>query len=444
MKLVSTIAGAVWLMAIIPAHAQTADTSVSLSGAAVGNIAALAALASPAGVSASAKPTSGDTRFQRLPGRTNAVALLAGQYPPKARAEVTASFQTLLDAIPKIEAHYGLAENDMATAVALFISGAHSAYSGHTGPESRFATLVRQMRTILAAKPALAAASDRDKQAAFEQLAILGLFTEATVDALEKNPRAPNAAGIRVNLREAGKRYLETFLGTDAANVKLGTVGLTFAPETPAARSVVSPVAGARDAVAAISANVGRIADVVLARGSGTGYNSMVTLVFRPRILFRDGTYSEDPDAVFEPKPVIDGRWRRDGKGWVLTGKDGQTSRFGPDSRARPAAPGSTLSGEYANMSGVGAANTGVAVVSTWNNFEFYHDGTVVSDRGAGASTSSLVTGGRRTGSARYRLEGYSIVFQRPDGQAERKLFYYFPDSDKAIGFGDSTLTLRD
>ena len=204
------------------------------------------------------------------------------------------------------------------------------------------------------------------------------------------------------------------------------------------------PVASARKAIEASLASGGRIANVVLVRGSGTGYNSMVTLVFRPCILFRDGTYSEDANTVFGLRPVIDGRWRRDGKGWLLTGRDGETNRVEPDFRARPAAPGSTLSGEFANMSGVGAANTGVAVVSTWNNFEFHRDGTVALDRGAGASTSSVVTGGRQTGSARYRLEGYSIVFQHPDGRTERKLFYYFPDSDRAIGFGDSTLTLRD
>ena len=85
-----------------------------------------------------------------------------------------------------------------------------------------------------------------------------------------------------------------------------------------------------------------------------------------------------------------------------------------------------------------------MAVVTTPNSFEFHRDGTGVADRSAGASTGSIVTSSRRVGAARYRLDGYSIVFEHPDGRTERQLFYYFPDSDKAIGFGGSTLTIRE
>lgn len=54
-----------------------------------------------------------------------------------------------------------------------------------------------------------------------------------------------------------------------------------------------------------------------------------------------------------------------------------------------------------------------------------------------------MATNGRQAAIARYRLDGHAITLTFPDGRTETRLFYFFPDSDTAIGLGSDTLSLR-
>lgn len=188
---------------------------------------------------------------------------------------------------------------------------------------------------------------------------------------------------------------------------------------------------------------LGGIDSVVLVQGYGMGYGGMVTVEFRPAVLFKDGSYTREASSALSAAPRRDGRWTRSGGGWVLVGNDGKSTTVPAKMRARPASGGTTLDGNYRKMGGVGTPGTGVAVVATYESMQFKRDGSVQMGKAAGASTSSMATSSRSGGAARYQLDGYSIALRHADGRSERRLFYFFPDSDNAIGVGASTLSKR-
>jgi hypothetical protein len=210
-----------------------------------------------------------------------------------------------------------------------------------------------------------------------------------------------------------------------------------------AALLLLSLAAGAQPPGAQIEA-------VVLESGYAYGYGGTVVFKYRPAVLYSDGSYTFDATSALSSTPRRDGSWQRLGQDWHLNSSQGKSLKLPAKMLAVPAAPGRRLQGYYRAMSGVGAANTGTAVVAASLGLQFMPDGTVNVSQGGGAYTDgshtqglSTVIGGSRSSVARYRLEGYSITLTHPDGHSERKLFYFFPDGDKAIGFGASTLALK-
>jgi hypothetical protein len=186
-----------------------------------------------------------------------------------------------------------------------------------------------------------------------------------------------------------------------------------------------------------------RIEAVVLRQGYSMGYGGAITLEYKPAVLFRDGSYSEDTARALEGNARVDGRWQRSGGGWALTPSKGKPVDVSAKMLARPAKAGATLDGAYRSLSGVGGPNANVAMVAAWKNVQFSSDGTMRQAQGAGADAGSVVTASSKAIAARYQLSGYSIAMTYPDGHTETKLFYLFPDSDNAIGLGGSTLSKR-
>lgn len=186
-----------------------------------------------------------------------------------------------------------------------------------------------------------------------------------------------------------------------------------------------------------------QIEAVVLQQGYGMGYGGAITLEYKPAVLFRDGSYSQDTARALEGNARADGRWQRSGNGWALTPNKGKPVEVSAKMLARPAKAGATLDGDYRSLSGVGSLNANVAMVAAWKNVKFSSDGTVRQAQGAGADAGSVVTGSSKETAARYQLNGYSITMKYPDGNTETKLFYLFPDGDNTIGLGGSTLSKR-
>ncbi len=97
-------------------------------------------------------------------------------------------------------------------------------YHGVDFPDEKFKPLVAQMQQVIGSTPEFAKASDAEKQEAYEQMAILGMFMAATQMALQQQPNPQIAA----NLKQAGKGYLEQFLKTDADRVRITDKGLVI------------------------------------------------------------------------------------------------------------------------------------------------------------------------------------------------------------------------
>lgn len=57
---------------------------------------------------------------------------------------------------------------------------------------------------------------------------------------------------------------------------------------------------------------------VVLVQGYGSGYNGMITVEYRPAVLYADGTYTKDAARALAAAPPVAGRWKRRGTGFVL------------------------------------------------------------------------------------------------------------------------------
>jgi hypothetical protein len=195
---------------------------------------------------------------------------------------------------------------------------------------------------------------------------------------------------------------------------------------------------------AAASAPERTIEGVVLTTTwSPTGIGGSVVVNYRPAVLYKDGSFSRDAERALRADARIDGRWQRDGSGFVLQGADGKAQQVPTKMRARPAKSGQTLEGAYRSLSGAGAAGTGVTTVAAFNTMQFEADGRVVLAQGAGASGGGTTTHGMRSEAARYRLDGHTITVTHDDGRREQRLFYLFPDSDSAVGVGAMSLSAR-
>lgn len=184
---------------------------------------------------------------------------------------------------------------------------------------------------------------------------------------------------------------------------------------------------------------------VVLHRGHGMGYGGAITVAYRARVLYADGSYTADAKQALGDSPRVDGRWQRDGGGYLLqpTRAGSKPERIGPKMKARPAPRGATLQGEYRSLSGVGSPGTGVPVVAAARAMRFAKDGTLTIQTSASASNRDTVTTGHGGAVARYALNGWTLTTTGPDGRADTRLFYFFPDGNDVIGVGGSTLSRR-
>ncbi len=394
-----------------------------------------------------------------VPGVTDAAQAideLVQAYRPSARDEARATLQALVPVYRNMEQQYRVPRNDLAGALAAFIAGAYSGYSGRSVEDAEFAGLVSQMRRSLSSNLGLSQVSMADRQHTFERLAVLGMLTLGTHVALQQSPQnTPQTTAARNNLRQASKTYLEMLLGGDARSVRIGADGLQWAsaastaPGKPAIDTLAS-TAGTQPmvvpmAVADTSKGPSRAIEAVVltTAWSPGGVGGMVVMNYRPAVLYKDGSFSRDADRALRGDARIDGRWQRDGGGFVLQGSDGKSQQVQAKMRARPAAAGQTLEGGYRSLSGAGLANTGVTTVAAFNTMNFHANGRLDLAQGAGASGGGLSTRGTQAGTAQYRLDGYTITVTHDNGQREQRLFYLFPDSDRAVGVGALSLSAR-
>jgi hypothetical protein len=161
-------------------------------------------------------------------GSANVAAKLAASYPAASRPEAEKVFREMLSKYGQIELQFGIPKYDLAGSVAAFLAGSYMAYHNTDFPDQNFKPLVNQMRGIIANNPEFARAGSVEKQEIYEQMAMLGMYMAGTQTALKKQPDHPQAARIKINMRQAAKGYLEQFLKTDADRVQITANGLVL------------------------------------------------------------------------------------------------------------------------------------------------------------------------------------------------------------------------
>lgn len=158
-------------------------------------------------------------------GQSATPARLAASYPPSSRAEAEKVFRAMLAGYGQLERQFGIPANDLAGALAAFLAGSYMAFHKSELPDANFRALVTQMRTAMQAHPQFASLGASEKRDLYEQLAILGTYMATTQLALKSSPDA----AIERDMRAAGKRNLEQFLGISADRVALTGEGLVLA-----------------------------------------------------------------------------------------------------------------------------------------------------------------------------------------------------------------------
>jgi hypothetical protein len=368
-------------------------------------------------------------------------AKLASTYPAAKRQEVTNVFREMLALYGRVEQQYGLPKNDLAGAMAMFILTNHIAYGGVDQPPEVIAPLAAQLRSAMASNPQIAETSDREKQEAFEQFAIIGMFTEATRLALQQQPNPT----ISANLKTAGGDYLQTLLKIDPATMRFsknglsvtstgGGVGIAQGGSAPTGKAAAKPSG------AAISSTAIREAEGIQTVGfytkTGTGYGGMLTFYPTPVVLFRNGDALKDAEGLNNPGGIAAHRsanpddwtkWRRNGAAIELM-KDGAWDKITYTKTMDRLPNGYTLQGSYRSTGGGGnlAMGGGDAVVA-WSNMSFDRQGGFSSGGGAGATSSSasgsVVTSGQSANEyGRYSINGYTLTLNYADGRVERRM----------------------
>ncbi|MCD0423327.1 hypothetical protein LOC51_39450 [Rubrivivax sp. JA1024] len=155
-------------------------------------------------------------------GTTRVPARLAAAYPPAGRSQAESTFATLLRSYGDIERRFGIEAGDLGGAAAAFVAGCWMAMHGADFPDRHFATLVAQMRQVMASQPGFAAVPARERREAYEQLAIIGMFMATTQMGLKARPDPALARSSR----DAARRYLAGFLKGDVDRLTLSDDGL--------------------------------------------------------------------------------------------------------------------------------------------------------------------------------------------------------------------------
>lgn len=276
---------------------------------------------------------------------------------------------------------------------------------------------------------------------------------------------SPQSVGRAVSeLNDVGQQL--GAIDARAARNARGTASTSRRPTTQRDSNRTAGGTGSRETRGGIAAGAGKglksgqILGVYLDESYGTGVGGMMIMTFEPILLLRDGSarrYLEIPPAdldVARDKAANGrdwGRWSRGGPGFVVRWNKGDKDELKSSFKTKAAKPGQTMARAYETIGGGGnTALGGNVMVAFSNTYQFARNGTFSTDGGGGSSVSATDTSAgvavssRRSSAGRYRLDGHTITLRYNDGRVVRKMFYFYPDSDRAIGIGDDTYTIDD
>lgn len=426
------------------------------------------------------------TRFTRDPALFEAkqaqIVEQMRRQSPQAAAEIQQLFaQDLLTLVRPELRRMELDDQDAADMTAVYWIAAWEASNGIVGRKTEPAMTKGardQIARLMAANPATAQMSDRDRQDLADTMFLQAILAEARMDSAAK-------AGPALQRQMSDLIHTEAsqILNVDLRKVTLSAAG--FSPTTGPAGPGGVATSGTRNAAASAAPATGAIATarhpenwaqvegVYFRAYYPAGVGGMVTVDYEPLVLFKDGTYYEVEDEAVEDmdlgasrraRPTKWGRWARSGSGFTLTNAKGKSSheelQDGSFFKAFPAeAAGNRLAAPYKRVSGGGnSALGGEMTIMAQTNLSFAADGRYTRASSGGAIGSGSMTGVATSaysnkpasGVGRYRIERHTITLTEPDGQTRRQFFAVGsektpprPDTD-LIFIGDRVYVIDD
>ena len=196
-----------------------------------------------------------------------------------------------------------------------------------------------------------------------------------------------------------------------------------------------------------------QIVGVYLNESYTSGVGGMVVLQYDPVLLLRDGTAYEDFDvpptelnvASFKKAhPKSWGRWTKTASGYsVRFNGDNSSSDIKASFKVKPASAGQKLAGEYTSIGGGGNTALGGSVMVAYSDtYVFDRNGRFSGERAGGGNAPGVAVASSSKNAGTYTLSGYALRLKYNDGRVVRRLFYFYPDKDRAdksvVGIGDS------
>jgi hypothetical protein len=204
--------------------------------------------------------------------------------------------------------------------------------------------------------------------------------------------------------------------------------------------------------------NESQIEGIYMFLNPALGYGGMVVMQYDPYLVLKDGTIYRNlqgpPNELEISKsrqmePKMWGRWQRDGKIITVQWNDGTRKTWNKDVSGwhitRPAKKGDRLKGRYRSASGGGnTALGGTFSIAVIKDIVFSDDGSFTRDGVVSANERDAVSvHAKSKASGTYAIDGHTIELRYGDGKIERFAFYFYPDSNDAIGIGNRAYVLR-
>lgn len=198
------------------------------------------------------------------------------------------------------------------------------------------------------------------------------------------------------------------------------------------------------------------IKGVVLNTEYGVGVGGAMITELNPYLLLNDGTvyryitcapYDLDVAQSKQVEPNRWGTWKLSGKNMMMTfteKKGIETDTMTHWYWSVPAKKGEKINGGFSTISGGGnTALGGTSMVFSSSNLKMNEKGQFTYEHTGGGSSAdagvsvSAYSSDNKAGT--YILDGYAIELRFNNGQVQRKLLYFYPDSHTTFGMGGST-----
>lgn len=212
-----------WLLLAVPNHAQAYG-----AGYGIGNLGSLdfqyriSTLQIKNAMQAGSTQGTASAMVTAKRSAGAAAADLASNYPASDRDRARQLFETLLTKYAAVERQFSIAPGDFGGALAAFVAGNLMALRQQPFPDADFAALVRQMRAVIAANPAIGRVDAQEQRRAFEQLAIIGMFMAGTQMALAQKPDP----ALQERTAAAARQYLSMVIPGDIDGLVVTRTGL--------------------------------------------------------------------------------------------------------------------------------------------------------------------------------------------------------------------------